>query len=236
MPFHFWASPESIHGGTADVKSPKPGVCRGVAPLIVAGLVFLSGGCAADQQQLTLRSSRQNQTFTQQFSRAYAVRDAGGDTEIVLVDQAAQKAIEGNPSDSPVRQVLHIRVLWHPSREMKADHTSATNSTMHWYVMGCKSAGDVLEYAGTAFVSVEPDEGITNLTISNASLKPVACRGELCDPVGPATIAGKVRATNSGPRVRQALSLVQTAIAAANSLPNTASAHNPPERPSSAAQ
>lgn len=218
------------------MKGPKPGVCRGVGLLIVAGFMLLGGGCAADQQQLTLKSSRHNQTFTQQFSRAYAVRDVGGDTEIVLVDQAAQKAIEGNPNDAPVRQVLHIRVLWHPSREMKADHTSATNSTVHWYVMGCKSVGDVLEYAGTAFVAVEPDEGITNLMISNASLKPVACRGDLCDPVGPATLAGKVRATNSGPRVRQALSLVQTAIAAANGLPNTASARNAPERPSSAAQ
>jgi hypothetical protein len=210
-------------------------VCRGIGLLIATGALLLSGGCASSQQQLTLRSSRQNQAFTQQFSRAYAVRDAGGDTEIVLMDRAAEKALEGRPADEPVRQVLHIRVLWHPSREMKADHTSATNSTLHWYVMGCKSP-DVLEYAGTAFVAVERDGEITDLTIRNATLRPVACRGELCDPVGPATLVGKVRATNSGPRVRQALSMVCTAVAVANNRLNTASAHPVPEGSSSVAQ
>lgn len=219
------------------MKGFYSGVFQSSRFFMAAGLLLVAGGCASDQQQLTLRSSRQHQTFTQPFSRAYCARDAGGDTEIVLTDQAAEKALQGRPVGEPVRQVLHIRVLWHPSRDMKADHISATNSTIHWYVMGSKSPGDVLEYAGTAFVVVERDAGITELTINNASLRPVACRGELCDPVGPATLSGKVRAINSGPRLRQALAMVCTAVAAANSgLPNTASAHQPPERPSSAAQ
>lgn len=218
------------------MKSRLDGVCRVVA-LLGIGLLLLAGGCAADRQRLTLTSSRQGQTFAQSFSGAYTSRDAAGDTDIVFVDRAAQEAIEGRAAEAPVRQVLHIRVLWQPSREMKADHTSATNATLHWYVIGSTNPGDVLEYDGTAFVSLDLNSEGADLTVSNARLKPVACRGDLCDPVGPSTLSGTIRATNSAPRVRQALSIVRTAIAAAQNEPvHTASSRNPPERPSSAAQ
>jgi len=217
------------------VKSPFHGVCRVVA-LLAASLFFAGAGCASDQQQLTLNSSRRGKAFIQSFSRAYAARDRDGDTNIVLVDRAAQTTLEGRPADAPVRQVLHIQVLWHPSREMKADHTSATNATLHWYVMSSTNPGDVLEYAGTAFVAIDQDSEGTDLTVSNAHLRPVACRGDLCDPVGPSSVSGKIRAANSAPRVRQALSIVRTAIAAQSEPVNTASSRNRPERPSSAAQ
>ena len=205
-----------------------------VVALLGSGLV-MTPGCASEQQQLTLHSSKQGHTFTQPFTRAYAARVGQGDTDIVLVDRAAQTAIDGRPSVDPVRQILHIRVLWQPSREMKSDHTSATNAVLHWYVMG--NAGEVLEYAGTAFVALDRGSESTDVAVSNARLTPVACRGNLCDPVGPSTLSGKLSAVNNLQRVRQALSMVRTAVVAARNEPvNTASSHNPPERPSSAAQ
>ena len=44
---------------------------------------------------------------------------------------------------------MHIRVLWTPSREMKA---VATNAAIKWYVISDSSPQDYLEYSGTGFV------------------------------------------------------------------------------------
>jgi hypothetical protein len=195
-------------------------------------------GCASDPQ-LTLQSSRQHQTFSQQFTAAYASRDAEGNTDLVLMDQAAEQTLAGGRADAPVRQIMHIKVLWQPAGDMKADHMSAVNATVHWYVMGNTpaSAADIVEYAGTAFVSLDRDGSQIDATIQNASVRSVACRGCLCDPLGPSTLHGTIRAADSSQRVRQALASVRSAVAAAGSAPDKASFHSPkPESPSSLAR
>jgi hypothetical protein len=197
-------------------------------------LALAGGGCATSTSgQLTVTSSR-SQTFTQTFAVAYASQDSDGNTDVVLMDDAARAALDGQPVREPVRQVMHIRVLWKPSRDLHADHTSASNATVHWYVMGTKNNG-VLEYAGTAMVVVEPGEGSTDLSIRTGNFKAVACRGTLRDPLGPASLHGTVRAHDSIERVRLALKSVGTAIASANNLP-TDVARSTPELPSSSAR
>lgn len=188
-------------------------------------------------QELTLESSGHRAEFTQQFAHAYVTRDSDGDTDLVLVDQAGEQAARGGHADAPVRQVMHIRVMWHPKRDQKADHSSASNATVHWYVMGNTpdSANQVLEYAGTAFVAVDPEDDASQLIIRNASVCPVACRGGLCDPVGACQIHGTVHADENRQRVLDVLSSVRTAVAAANGLPTNVSGAKP-ESPSSAAR
>ena len=201
--------------------------------------VLLLGGCASNPDQgLTLQSIKQGKAFDPRFAAAYCARESGGDMDIVLLDRAVAPA-GGGRDRAPVRQVMYIRVLWNPMHDMKADHLSASNATVHWYVMGDAAATscDILEYAGTAFVALEPADGGTDLTIRDASLRPVACRGNLCDPVGACTIHGTIRAIESGSRVREALSKVRTAVAEANnSIPVHAAARPKPESPSSLAR
>jgi len=203
--------------------------------VVLSVAMFLAAGCGHDQQ-LTLRSMQRGQTFSQPFTAAYCSRDGSGDTDVVLVDRAAEGSLDGHQTAAPVRQVMHIRVLWQPMHDTKADHPSASNATIHWYVMGNtpERSADVLEYAGTAFVVMNGSEDGTELTIRNASVQPVACRGELCDPVGTTAVAGTIHAGKSPRRVRQALSDVRTDIAVANSLtPSASAAHVKAESPSS---
>jgi len=203
------------------------------------GLAACLVGCASGPppQELTLQSSAQKQTFSQQFASAYLSRGGDGDVDVVLVDQAAQQRLDGRQGSAPTQQVMHLRVLWNPKRDQKADHNSASNATVHWYVMGNTPAseGDVLEYAGTAFVSID-DSTPAELTIRNASVHPVACRGDLCDPVGPSIISGTIHAHSNRQRVRQVLSSVRTAVATAGALPIHASSSAKPESPSSLAR
>ncbi|HEY2585550.1 MAG TPA: hypothetical protein VGI81_07295 [Tepidisphaeraceae bacterium] len=196
-------------------------VYRGAALLLGVGLAGMSG-CAAGPgtQELTLRSTGQNKSFVQQFANAYIGRAGDGDVDVVLVDRATEQRLDGGVAGSPqapVRQVMHLRILWNPKRDQKADHSVASNATVHWYVMGNtpSTAAGVLEYSGTAFVTLDEDAEPAELTIRNASMRPVACRGGLCDPVGASTLAGTVRARADRHRVYQALDTVRTAIAAA---------------------
>ena len=209
--------------------------CRFVS-LCFAGTALMAGCAGGSSSQLTVTSS-QSRSFSQTFAVAYASHDSDGDTDVVLMDDAARAALDGGQVRAPVRQVLHIRVLWKPSRDLHADHDSASNATLHWYVIGTspKNAG-VLEYAGTAMVVLEPGEGSTELSIRTGNFKAVACRGTLRDPIGPASLHGTITARDSLERVRLALKSVGTAIASANNLPTDVTARSAPELPSSSAR
>ena len=219
-----------------NMKNRHVGCVSGTIGLLSAALAMLLVGGCGHEQQLTLRSLNKGSTFSQPFTAAYCSRDRAGDTDVVLVDRAAEESLAGHQSSAPVRQVMHIRIFWQPMHDTRPDHPSASNATIHWYVLGntADRSADVLEYAGTAFVTMDESEKGTELTIGNASVQPVACRGELCDPVGPTAVAGTIHAGNNVRRVRQALADVRTVIAEANSLTPSASAgHVKPETPSS---
>jgi len=207
--------------------------------LALACLLSAIGGCASDPPTtLTLRSLRQDRTFTQAFSAVYCWRDARGNTDFVLVDHDTQKVLEGGRPVGPVRQIMHIRVLWNPLREANVDQAWTSNATINWYVIGNAGPSDpqIIEYAGTAFISVEDAADGTELAVRRASLRPVAARGNLCDPVGQSSLQGTVRATADRRRTLAALADVRTAVAAASALPNRASSSAKPESPSSAAR
>ena len=207
--------------------------------MIVPVLLVAGAGCASQSgQQLTLQCQRQGQVFSQPVAAAFLSRAGDGDTDIVLLDAASKQCMDGMRCDAPVRQVMHIRVLWNPARELKADHSSASNATIHWYVIGNTpdSGADVLEYAGTGFVVLDDGDARTELTIRSAALRPVACHGKLCDPVGPSNLHGAIQVVADQQRVRLALSQVRTAVAAANALPNNVAYRAKPERPSSLAR
>ena len=212
----------------------------GGIPLLVAMAGALFGaGCASGPppQELTLRSIRHDQTFTQRFSGAYFCRTESGDIDLVLADRAADGAAAGHMIDAPVREIMHVRILWNPRRDQKTDHSSASNASIHWYVIGNThlSTADVLEYAGTASVKVDDSDDPIELTIRNAAVEPIALRGGLVDPVGVSTLQGTIRAHEDHARVNQLLESVRTVVTAANSLPrHIASAQ--PESPSSLAR
>lgn len=184
--------------------------------IVLTVTLLLIGGCSNDTAtRLTLRPDKGDQPFLKTFDAAWSAQGSDGETDFVLLDTAARQALAGDSSDCPVRQVMHIRVLWRAQRDLKADHSSAYNATLHWYVMGntSRTGGDILEYAGSAMVIVEPGDGGTRLTVRDGSLRPVARRGPIHDPLGTMNLRGTIWAVENTDRVRAALNDVRTVIA-----------------------
>ena len=104
-----------------------------------------------------------------------------------------------------------------PGVSSKADHTSSSNATLHWYVLGNtpETANDVIEYSGTGLAILEDDDNNQTLcSVRGASMKMVARRGTLNDPIGSALLTGKIRASQDSARARQALAEVRSTIIA----------------------
>jgi hypothetical protein len=190
--------------------------------LAITALVALAGCAQQPPGALTIAAG--NRQFNQIFAAAYHSQALGGDSDIVLLDEAAKDALDGNPSDAPVRQVLRIRVLWNANRDLKADHTSSSNATLHWYVLGNTpdTASDVIEYSGTAMAVLEADGSQTLCAVRGASMRMVARRGSLYDPIGRASFKGTIRASENPLKARQALEEVRDTILA------DATHNNPP--------
>jgi hypothetical protein len=197
------------------------------APLLAAAP--LATGCGNKSAELRLSSLESGTTFLQNFPNAYVSNSDSGRIEIVLVDEqsvtlaggASGEAIQasaGADATTSVRQVMHLKVLWKPQRGTKPSHPSYTNAGLHWYVFGGGGeTPDVLEYSGAGFVMLSDAPGGTQVTIKNATLKPVGgtTGGSLTDPVGPARLTGTFLARKSPQRVTALLAEVKTAVGGA---------------------
>ena len=196
------------------------------APLsAVFAAASLCGGCAAKPAELRLSCLESGATYLQNFPDAYVSKSDSGRIEIVLVDEQNVRLTDGAPGQAvqasaepdattAIRQVMHLKVLWKPQRGAKSSHPSHTNAGLHWYVLGGGGATpDVLEYSGAGFVTLAEGPTGTQVTIKNATLKPVgAPRGGLTDPVGPARLTGTFLARRSPQRVSALLAEVKTAV------------------------
>lgn len=172
--------------------------------LTVLPACALAGCASTPQSTLTVTSLQSAQEFKPQFDAAYASRSAEGDYDVVLTG--------GSAPGEGARQVMHVRVLYRPMRGTRLDHPSATNASIRWYVLGDRP-GDVVEYTGAGFVTVTPaavGDGV-EVRVRNASLRPVATRGNLTDPLGPTTVQGTFQARTDAPRVTELLAQVAPA-------------------------
>jgi hypothetical protein len=182
--------------------------------LLLGSLALSSVGCGASSSapNLTITSIGQNQCWQQGFTQAWMSRNGNGDVDVVLVDPAAEQVLNGNPVSCPVCQVMHIRVLWSPTKDMKA---VVSNASVKWYVIGHPQQQDHLEYSGIAFVSMEEgDNSTTTMKIRNAVLNPSSRHGQLTDPVGASKLEGTFVAREDSARVGKVLNGVKTALSA----------------------
>lgn len=198
-------------------RAPVKSIGRKILSLslaIAAG--SLSVGCAGHAGGITLTCMRTHEKFDQGFSDAYLSHNANGDLDVVLIDSATADALAGHRSAAPVRQILHLRVLWQPERDMKITDAAACNASVHWYVMGGTPKG-MLEYKGTAFVSTTSFNDLVRVTVQNAQVRPMPTSAGLQDPVGPSKLEGAVFAHEDSRIVNQLLNQVNTPVADAGS-------------------
>jgi hypothetical protein len=180
--------------------------------LLALPLAFAAVGCAGGGTNLTVTSLQTRQTYQQPFTSAYAGRSEQGDFDVVAVKDGPAR--DGAP---PVRQVMHVRVLWKPMTGTKLDHPTATNATIDWYVFDGSNPAGLVAYSGAGFVDVRTSGGVATLDIRNATLKPVTREGGMVDPLGPTRLEGTVVArTGRTEQVRQILAQTRETTAQAN--------------------
>lgn len=185
-------------------------IAKKILSLSVAiAAVSLSAGCAGHAGGITLTSMRTHEKFDQGFADAYLSHNVNGDLDVVLIDSATADALAGRHPTAPVRQILHLRVLWQPERDLKVTDAASCNASVHWYVMGGHPNG-MLEYTGTAFVSTQSFSDLYRVHVQNAEVRPLPTTCGLCDPVGPSILEGAVFAHENAAIVSELLSEVST--------------------------
>jgi len=186
--------------------------------VLVLGAIFGTVGCSDSAAGLTLTSIKTHKEFADTFTNAYATRNINGNLDVVLVDYATEQALASGRFLGPAHQIMHIRVLWSPTRDMKPDDPADSNASIHWYIMGAgrDRAAPMIQYSGTAFVYTSKSwTNLLQLDIRNATLKPVIARGDVQDPIGPSKVEGTVYARTSERIVNQLLAEVRQSAAIA---------------------
>ena len=186
-------------------------------------LLLIASGCASSRSTFTLSQVGGNDVFEKTFPQAYASRTPDGDYQILLIDDPTPPAqpAAGQPlkavTQPPLRQIVHIRTLWRPSRGTKPDHPSATNGSIDWFVFGTGTLGqeDRVHYEGVGFVTIDADEESVKVEVRNATLKTASRSGAIADPLGKSRLTGTITASRDDRRVRELLAEVRSATAVA---------------------
>lgn len=192
----------------------------GLRFLAVCGLlVALNGaaGCATAKPAATLKltSGADGRQFEQTFRAARFSRGNSGDVDIVLVDQTEglsrtltgrDKPLETTAS-APLTHLMHIRVLWKPTRAIRAGAPSASNATIQWTALS--RDGGRLDYTGTGFVRLSGNADSIRVSLNRARLSPTHREGDLEDPIGPVTLDATFRAAREDATVATALTMIR---------------------------
>jgi hypothetical protein len=132
-----------------------------------------------------------------------------------------------------VTQIVHVRVFWRPLPGTMADHPSATNAALDWYVLsdGAERGQSFLHYSGAGFVTVGANSKGAKFKIRNASVVLKDQRGQMTDPIGPARLTGAIAATTNDSEVRSQVAAVQQALHPEQEpSPQYSSTNSPPAR------
>jgi hypothetical protein len=196
---------------------------------VIASIAFLCPGCAQTPSILTVQSAKRNVAYSQQFGQAFASRTEDGAHEFILVADDAIRSAPREPggpltpvAKTPLRQVVHVRVLWEPLNGV--EETVTRNASISWFVFTDTAAGTVgiREYQGTAYASVDSASGgnATRVTLRHGTLKPYSSRGSLSDPIGMGKLEGTFTAIRNPNRVRELLAATRARTAEASASVN----------------
>lgn len=222
---------------------PMPfALCRRLALFLLPFSIFLTTGCSSSPHaRLTVRPSNDpNQAYSQAFEQAFVARSAEGEYQAILIDdgpRGAQAAVKPgarlkSAPASPVKQILHMRVFWRPLSGTHADHPSATNAALDWYVLGdgADRSRNFLHYSGAGFVTASNTRDGAKFHIRSAGLILKEQRGQMSDPIGPARITGTILAVTDEPIVRSQTQEIQALLTDTASSSQASITNAPPPR------
>jgi len=189
--------------------------------LFLFTVALAATGCGTTAPVVSVNRVTDHTEFKQTFARAYTTRDSAGDYQIVLIDDPLDLPTHEQPGAplkqqhaAPIRQILHIQMLWRPKQGTQPDSAAATNASLHWYVIGDTTAGgpSFIHYAGTAFVAVIPNGPGVEATVKRGLLKKVDERGQLKDPLEEFTLETKFDAVTDDAAARRIIADMKSAI------------------------
>ncbi|MGC4032140.1 MAG: hypothetical protein QM754_10490 [Tepidisphaeraceae bacterium] len=172
---------------------------------LLAALAFT--GCSSDDgmARLNVRQNATDNQFVATFERALFTQN-DGQTDVILLSGTGQTAGgEGAiANNNSARQVVHVKVLWQPTRTIRVDSPSAGNAMIDWQVIAGDS--DHVAYAGSCWakVTVDDDEATIDIRQANVSVKQVT--GHMIDPLKHATVDGVFVAKRADATVRSYIS------------------------------
>ncbi len=155
--------------------------------------------------------------FTQTFPRSYLSTTPAGDYDIVLIqdglDTATSQRASKKPNAplrpipaAPLKQVVHIRLLWRALGAMQVNQPTSTNATINWIVLSTSQGSpDRIEYQGGGYVRIYPKDNGAEVVIRNATLSLKSRSGQLTDPIGRSTLTGSFYAERNEGQVRDVL-------------------------------
>lgn len=190
--------------------------CRGIRPFFILLFAVMSlmllQGCASPSW-LIVQPEQGKTGFEQRFQQAFGGRTDDGTYEFLLIaDDAESAAAQNKPgavlhpvAREPLRQVVYIKVLWRPMPGTQT--TAANNAAVTWYVISDapQDQHDLLEYRGTAFVTVRSKDHSARVHISNGTVALHNRRGNLRDPIAHGHLSGEFTAVSDDARLEQIL-------------------------------
>lgn len=207
--------------------------------------IVLAAGCSSSPHaRLTVRPATEGtQAYSQVFNRAYVTRNTEGEYHVILLedDQRPAAGVSRKPGEplkaanaSPVTQILYLRVFWRPLPGTRADHPSATNAALDWYVLGdgADRGQNLLHYSGAGFVTAGNTANGAKFTIRSAAVVLSNQRGQqMTDPIGPARVTGTITAVTNEAAVQAQVAQIRDLLAASDDASQASSNNFPPARP-----
>ena len=161
-------------------------------------LLFALTGCASTDgtARLNVRGGPDDANYTTTFDRAYFA-ESGGATDLIL------RTGDADGAGPAVRQVVHLRVLWQPTKTIRVDSPSAANAMIEWSVVA--DDRDRLTYAGNCWANVSVDGNTATVDLRDAEVSVRKVVGQVNDPLRHARLAGRFTAVRSDVSVRASL-------------------------------
>ena len=175
---------------------------------------MLLGGCASDDgtARLNVHRSQSDEQYVASFDRAVFSETKNGQVDLILLSGGAGVAQGSQPvlasadqsgGDSGVKEIIHLRVLWEPTRTIHLDSPSASNTSVDWHIIA--DANDRISYTGYCWAMVNIDGDEAKIDLRNATVSVSQVLGNMQDPLKRAQLSGKFIATRSDAMVRSYL-------------------------------
>jgi len=164
---------------------------------LLAGISGLAG-CSHDNAAAMLDVHRDHAgvDYTAKFDRALFTQSSAGQVDVILLQGSGRDPSIDRPLSADekggVQQVVHVKVLWNPTRTIRLDSPSASNAFIDWHVVAGEK--NRVSYTGSCWAMTDIDGDEATIDLRNATVTLSSITGNMSDPLRRASLTGKIKA------------------------------------------